>query len=85
MPVSPRLFRKLQQTLGDEAEDLVNWIHQVDGQRNELRESIRADFAELRQEMHSGFARLEANLLKWSFLFWLGAIAAIAALAGVLR
>lgn len=52
---------------------------------SELRESIRADFAELRQEMHAGFARLESNLLKWSFVFWVGAVAAIAALAGVLR
>lgn len=26
-----------------------------------------------------------AGLLKWSFVFWVGAVAAIAALAGVLR
>ncbi len=26
-----------------------------------------------------------ADLMKWSFLFWVGAVAAIAALAGVLR
>ena len=26
-----------------------------------------------------------ADLLKWSFVFWVGAVAAIAALAGVLR
>jgi hypothetical protein len=26
-----------------------------------------------------------ADLMKWSFLFWVGAVGAIAALAGVLR
>lgn len=85
MPVPPRLFKKLHETLGDEAEDLVNWMHQIDGQRSELRESIRADFAELRQEMHAGFGRLESNLLKWSFVFWVAAVTAIAALAGALN
>lgn len=42
--------------------------------------------------MRVGFARLEtqiersrSDLMKWSFVFWVGAVAAIAALAGVLR
>ena len=64
-----------------------------------LRETMRADIAELRQEMQVGFAklheemaRLEArferrfgDLIKWSFVFWVGAVGAIAMLAGVLR
>ncbi|MGH7529303.1 MAG: hypothetical protein ACREMN_02885 [Gemmatimonadales bacterium] len=64
----------------------------------EMREAMRADLAELRQEMRVGFAelreemaRLEArferrfgDLIKWSFVFWVGAVAAIAMLAGVL-
>ena len=55
-------------------------------------QSLRADVAELRHEMRLGFARIEAQgdrttatLLKWSFVFWVGAVGAIAALAGVLR
>ena len=59
-------------------------------------ESLRGDVAELRHEMQLGFARLEgsldakigqlrADLMKWSFVFWVGAVGAIAALAGVLR
>lgn len=66
--------------------------------REDLAE-LRADFAELRQEMQVGFAklheemaRLEArferrfsDLIKWSFVFWVGAVGAIAMLAGVLR
>jgi len=30
-------------------------------------------------------AEVKADLMKWSFLFWVGAVGAIAALAGVLR
>lgn len=85
-------------------------------------EELRADFAELRQEMLAGFANLEtklsaqltaqlahqvhglemrlserihavdkrvaetkADLMKWSFAFWVGAVTAIAILAGVLK
>ncbi len=118
MSLTPRLTRKLHQTLGEEAaEDFVNWMRQVDAQRAELRElnelnfarfgarlgemrqDVRADVAELRQEMRGGFAELRqemgrletkleqrsADLIKWSFVFWVGAVGAIAVLAGVLR
>jgi hypothetical protein len=58
----------------------------------ELRTEVQANIAELRHEMQVGFARLEtlvesrtADLMKWSFVFWVGAVAAIAMLAGVLR
>ena len=85
MSLSPRLQRKLLESLGQEAaEDLVTWMEQAD--------SHRADVAELRHEMQLGFSRIEAmvekrfgDLMKWSFVFWVGAVSAIAALAGVLR
>ena len=98
MPVTPRLSRKLHLALGEEAaEDLVNWIQQLDAQRADV--ATRADLAELRQEMKVGFAELRqeiahlearlerriADLIKWSFVFWVGAVGAIAMLAGVLR
>ena len=122
MAITTRLSRKLHQALGDDAaEDLVNWMQQVDAQRAELkelnelyfarvdarlteaRETMRADLAELRQEMQAGFAtarqelhvgltsietkleRRTADLMKWSFVFWVGAVGAIAILAGVLH
>ena len=63
----------------------------LDEMRSDHRE-LRADFTELRQDMNVGFARLEtliekssADLIKWSFVFWVGAVAAIAMLAGVLH
>jgi hypothetical protein len=89
VPVSSHLAQKLHQALGQEAaEDLVSWIEQIDDRRG--------DIAELRHDMQLGFTRLEAkvetevgraksDLMKWSFAFWVGAVAAIAALAGVLR
>jgi hypothetical protein len=89
MPVPSHVARRLREVLGAEAaEDLVTWMDETS--------AVRADVAELRHEMQVGFARMEANLgaqierskadlMKWSFVFWCGAVAAIAALAGVLR
>lgn len=65
----------------------------------ELRETMRADISEVRHEVQIGFAKLHeqmahletrferrfGDLIKWSFVFWVGAVAAIATLAGVLR
>ncbi len=36
-------------------------------------------------ELSAQIERSKADLMKWSFVFWCGAVAAIAALAGVLR
>src|SRR5919106_2905425 len=68
VPITTRLSRRLHQTLGDEAaNDLVNWMQQVDVQRVEFREWLelkfsgldarlteaRADLADLRQDLHA--------------------------------
>jgi len=75
----------------------VNWMHQVDARERDVAthgdfDQLRADIAELRQEMQVGFARLETrferrfgDLIKWSFVFWVGAVGAIAMLARALR
>ena len=58
----------------------------------EFRESMRGDLAELRQETRDGDARVREeitqakyDLIKWSFVFWVTAVASIAGLAKVLR
>lgn len=87
MPITPRLSQKLQQTLGgQEGAEFVNWMHQVDARERDV--ATRGDLAELRHEMQVGFARLETrferrfgDLIKWSFVFWVGAVGAIAMLA----
>lgn len=61
----------------------------------QLRAEFRADLTEglagVRREMQEGFAALSvqiagvrSDLMKWSFAFWVGAVLAIAGLAGVL-
>ncbi|MBI4420400.1 MAG: hypothetical protein HY560_06205 [Gemmatimonadetes bacterium] len=100
MPVSARLSRKLYETFGDEAaHDMVDWMHQVDTQRAELRELNELNFArfaallgervsELRQDVSRLETKIEqrsADLIKWSFIFWVGAVGAIALLAGVMK
>jgi hypothetical protein len=54
----------------------------------ELRQDMQTGFGAVRQEMAQLETRLErrvGDLIKWSFVFWVGAVGAIAALAGVLR
>ena len=103
MPITPHLSRRLQQALGEEAAlEFMNWIQRVDARSSdsvERLETVRADVAEVRQELQIGFVKLLeqmahletrferrfGDLIKWSFVFWVGAVAAIAALAGVLR
>lgn len=58
----------------------------------ELRQEMQAGFAKAREDLQVGLSRIEtkleqrtADLMKWSFVFWVGAVGAIAVLAGVLR
>jgi hypothetical protein len=65
---------------------------QIDVRFVEARGQTDVRFAEIRDEIHTGFATLEAKLdrrfaevIKWSFVFWVGStvtlVAALAALA----
>jgi hypothetical protein len=100
MPLSPHMSRKLQDALGVEAgEELVTWMSNVDDLRAdvaELRHEMNRRFtameSRLENRIEQSALRIEAlierrtaDLMKWSFLFWVGAVAAIAALAGVLK
>jgi len=89
MSIAPSLTRKLREALGQDAgSDLVTWLEE----EQDKREQLRADLEEFRQEMHRELASLRelisknhAELMKWSFVFWVGAVFAIAAIAGVLK
>ena len=57
----------------------------------ETSAALRLEMAGLRQEMHDGFAAVRQELvtqradqLKWSFLFWVGQVAVVAGLFGIL-
>ena len=55
----------------------------------ELRSELRADMRDLRSELRADFkvevANTRAGLLKWSFLFWIGQVAAVSGLVTLLR
>jgi len=58
----------------------------------ELRHEMQVGFARMeatlvriRADLTTEIANSRSELMKWSFVFWVGAVAAIAALAGVLR
>lgn len=60
----------------------------MDARFAEFREAMHADHAAMRLEirdMDAKFERRFNDLMKWSFVFWCGAVGAIAALAKVLR
>jgi hypothetical protein len=84
MAIPRHLQNRFRQALGGEAaEDLVSWMEGVERTHDEI--------ADLRREMQVGFARLEtaierstADLMKWSFVFWVGAVTSIALLAKLL-
>jgi hypothetical protein len=53
---------------------------------------MRTSFARLEGRLDGRFAEADAKierrfaeLVKWSFVFWVGAVGAIAAMAGILR
>jgi predicted RNase H-like nuclease (RuvC/YqgF family) len=65
--------------------ELREEIRRVEG---ELREAIRRGEGALREEMHSMRADLfkemhsmKADLIKWSFVFWMGAVVALSGVA----
>ena len=97
MALPAPLSRKLRDKLGSDAgDDLVTWLAEM---RAEHEERLAKDKAEilamearlvermgaLEIRLTDRIADVQSNLMKWSFVFWCGAVAAIAALAGVLR
>ena len=91
------LSRKLRDKLGSDAgEKLVSWLDEMRAEHQSVLDRIDARFLESENRMNERIHALEirltgrisdvkSDLMKWSFVFWCGAVAAIAALAGVLK
>ncbi len=47
--------------------------------------ATQQQIAKVEAALSTGLEKVRADLLKWSFVFWVGAVGAIAGLAGVLR
>ena len=86
---------RFERRLTEEISGLRTELHdQISGLRTEMREQISGlrselhkETAALRLEMHDGLAAvrhemhaMRADILKWSFLFWIGQVATMAAL-----
>lgn len=96
MPIPSRLSRRLYETFGDDAgADMVDWMQNVEAQRAELRELNELNVQRFEMRLAETEARIVgrleakieqrvADLMKWSFVFWVGAVGAVAVLAGVL-
>jgi hypothetical protein len=70
----------------------MTWLDEMraehQAQRDENREFMRGVESRLTDRIHAvelSVREVQSNLMKWSFVFWCSAVAAIAALAGVLR
>ena len=89
MGVPAPLSRKLRDKLGsDTGEALVTWLEEMRAEHKEQLARIDGMETRLIERIHRVELRVgevQSNLMKWSFVFWCGAVAAIAALAGVLR
>ena len=75
---------RFERRLTEEISGLRTELHD---QTAGLRAEMRQESAALRLEMHDGLAAvrqemhaMRADILKWSFLFWIGQVATMAAL-----
>ena len=83
VPVSVR--RKLGDDASEGLVEMFGLYHQLTSERFERR--LAEEISGLRLEMHQGFAAIRQEMsvthvawLRWSFLFWIGQVAALAGL-----
>ena len=59
------------------------------GEMTALRSELRTEMKDLRTELRSDFkielATARADLLKWSFVFWVGQLAGVVGIIGIMR
>ncbi len=89
MPVTAKLSREFYDRFGDKVVDeLVGLLNDVDATfRAELRELNEQNFRRFEltlqrriSDVNAKISDLEAELIKWMFLFWLGTVATMVAI-----
>ena len=87
VPVTVR--RKLGEEASEGLVEMFGLYHQLTSERFERR--LAEEISGLRLEMHQGFSAIRQEMavthvawLRWSFLFWIGQVAAIAGLLGIM-
>lgn len=99
-PISKKLRDALGPDAGDDLVTWLQEMRAESARnRQELLDAIKASELRMIERMHAlelnlgerigkvdiRVAEVKADLMKWSFVFWVSAVGAIAALAGVLR
>ena len=87
MPIAAKFSKEFYAKLGHGiADELVDWFNKVDAAyRSEFRELFELNFArfdakleqrlaEVKAELDRRLAGLESRLVKWMFIFWVGAL-----------
>lgn len=77
-----------QQLRRDIHEDFAGYRREMRSDMQALEERLNGRFARVDTrlgELDAKIGDVKSDLMKWSFVFWCGAVAAVAALAGVLR
>ncbi len=93
MPIAAKFSKEFYAKLGHGiADELVDWFNKVDTTyRSEFRELFEVNFArfdakleqrlaEVKAELDSRLSGLEARLIKWMFIFWVGTLGTVVAL-----
>ena len=89
MPVTARLLKSLQESLGDDAANdlLAWWDESATVNRAAVREVADLYYARFEARLEKGQAELRAemadqraDLIKWMFVFWVGTIVPLAGL-----
>ena len=77
MPVTAKLSQDFCDRFGDKVVDeLVGPLNDMDATfRAELRELNERNFQRFEAKLEERMANLNAELIKWMFLFWLGTVA----------
>lgn len=73
---------RFEQRLGEECAGLRA---EMRAEMSALRTDLGTQMKELRMELRADFANVRADLLKWSFVFWIGQFAAIVGYIALMR
>ncbi len=86
MPVTAKLSREFYDRFGDKVVDeLVGLLNDVDATfKAELREQNDRNLTLFDAKLEQRLAELQAELVKWMFLFWLGTVATMLGLGRLL-